>query len=123
SRIHSLRLGRLLSLRLVLFAFASVLTPCAQPVKVTMLLDTNRVAIGQTTILHVFAEIAPEEKPATLQIFSWYVDLLNDDPAVATADYSQLKRPTSDQDPKISSAGVTDGANRRGIFDTFLNLA
>jgi hypothetical protein len=94
----------------------------AQPVLVTMVFDTNKVAVGQSTVLHVYAEIAVDVKPATSQIFSWYVDFLNTDATVATANYASLLRPASDNDPRISSSGVTDGANRRGIYDTFLNL-
>jgi hypothetical protein len=94
----------------------------AQPVVVSMVLDTNKVSIGQTTVLHVYGEIAPEEKPATTQIFSWYLDFLNPDGSIASANYAGLLRPASDNDPRISSDGVTEGANRHGIYDTFLNF-
>jgi hypothetical protein len=121
SRSQSRFIADLLRTGILLLAFCCSLSGAAQPVKVTMLFDTNRLAVGQTTLLHVFAEITPDEKPATLQIFSWYVDLLNESASIATADYGQVKRAASDQDPRLSSGGVSDGANRRGIFDTFLN--
>jgi hypothetical protein len=106
----------------IAFIFLTAFNAIAQPVAVTMVLETNKVAIGQSTILHVYAEIAPEEKPATLQIFSWYLDFLNENSSIANANYAALLRPTSDQDPRTSSGGFTVGANRRGIYDTFLNL-
>jgi hypothetical protein len=109
-------------LRLILFTACFVLSISAQPVRVTLVLDTNKVAVGQSTILHAYAEIAPDVKPATLQIFSWYVDFLNENPSFASATYAALQRPASDKDPRISSSGTTEGANRRGIYDTFLNL-
>jgi hypothetical protein len=100
--------------------------PCAalaQFVNVTLKLDAAQVSVGATTTLRVFAQVVPEKRATTDRIFSWYVDLLNEGPTVAKADYSKLQRPRSDNDPLISSAGTTDGAHRRGIFDTFLNRA
>src|SRR2546430_10532087 len=73
------------------------ITTVAQPVTVTLILDTNIVAVGKSTVLHVYAEIAAEDKPATLQIFSWYVDFVNEDASIASANYSALQRPASDQ--------------------------
>jgi hypothetical protein len=34
-----------------------------------------------------------------------------------------MLKPASDNDPLISSLGFNQGANRRGVYDTFLNLA
>lgn len=106
---------------LSVFCFAVAASAASEPVRVTAILDTNQIALGQTTFLHVFAEIAPEAKAGTSQIFSWYTDLTNDTPLLATADYGALRRPSSDNDAQTSSSGITEGANRLGIFDTFLN--
>ncbi len=95
----------------------------AQAVAVTMRLDVSRIAVDEATTLHVFAQVVPGQRAASDRIFSWYVDLLNSQGAVAQANYSSLQKPTSDKDPKTSSAGATDGFNRRGIYDTFINRA
>jgi hypothetical protein len=73
------------------------------------------------TTLHVYAQVVPAQRANSERIFSWYVDLLNPTPAVAQADYTQLQKPTSDKNSETSSYGTTQGANRRGIYDTFIN--
>lgn len=95
---------------------------CAQPVSVTVHLDRNEIAVGGSTTLRVVAQIVEDQRADTDRIFSWYVDLLNDNAAAAAGRYADLARPASDKDPRTSSAGVTDGAHRVGIFDTFLDL-
>jgi hypothetical protein len=94
----------------------------AQVVEVTARFDRAVVGIGQSTTLRVFAQVALDQRANTDRIFSWYVDLLNSTAAIAQADFSQLTRSASDNEPRTSSGGVTDGAHRRGIYDTFLNL-
>lgn len=94
----------------------------AQPVAVTMKLDQPQIAVGAATTLHVFAEVVPTVQARADRIFSWYVDVLNLNGAIAAANYAALQRPASDKDPRTSSTGVTDGSDRLGIFDTFLNL-
>jgi hypothetical protein len=69
----------------------------------------------------VYAQVVPAQRTNSERIFSWYVDLLNSTAAVAVADYSQLLKPTSDKTPQTSSYGTTQGANRTGIYDTFIN--
>jgi hypothetical protein len=88
-----------------------------------MRLDTNQVNVAQTTTLHVLAQVVPGLRPNADRIFSWYVDVLNTNGAAASANYGAMLKTASDNDPQLSSAGVNDGANRRGIYDTFLNLA
>ena len=95
----------------------------AQTVAVTLRLDTNAVISGQTTQLRVYAQVLPAYRFSVERIFSWYVDVLNTNGAVATANYAAMQRTASDNDPRTSSTGVADGAHRRGIHDTFLNLA
>ena len=94
----------------------------AQVVTVTMSLDTNRIAAGASTTLRVYAQIVPALRPSTDRIFSWYVDLLNSNGTVARGVYESLQKTASDNDPRISSAGTSQEANRRGIYDTFMNL-
>lgn len=93
----------------------------AQYVEVGLRLDTNRVEVGTSTVLRAFAQVVPEERANSDRIFSWYLDALVADPGLATADFAAMQRTASDRDPKTSSGGTADGANRRGIFDTFLN--
>jgi hypothetical protein len=93
-----------------------------QAVEVTTRLDTNRVAIGGSTILRAYAQVRADLRPKSDRIFSWYLDLASANSDVATADYASLTKPTSDNDPDTSSTGTTDAqGSRRGIYDTFLN--
>jgi hypothetical protein len=93
----------------------------AQFAAVTMKLDANQIVVGATTTLHVYAQVIAAQRTNADRIFSWYVDLVN--PAGSVADSSApIIKSTSDQDPQTSSSGVLDGSNRRGIYDTFLNL-
>jgi hypothetical protein len=100
---------------------AGVTAAQAQAVVVTARLDTNLLAVGQTTTLRVFAQVTPNLRADADRIFSWYVDVLNTNGAAASAHYDLMLKSASDNDPLISSTGTTDGANRRGIYDTFLN--
>jgi hypothetical protein len=93
----------------------------AQAVAVTVQLETNRIAAGDTTILHVYAQVVPALRSSSERIFSWYVDVVNTNGNVAGGNYVALTKPTSDNDPLISSTGTTQDAHRRGIYDTFLN--
>lgn len=103
---------------LLLFTFAAALG--AQPALVTSQLETNRVPVGASTVLHVFAQIAPEYQGGYAQIFSWNVDaLLNGTPA--SFDATGVLRSNSDNDPESSSPGTLDGPNIRSIRDSFLN--
>lgn len=94
----------------------------AQAVQVTLALDTNQVVAGSSTLLHVYAQIVPSLRTNTDRIFSFHLDVLNNNGAVATANYAAMLRPASDKDPSTSSTGFNDGAHRRGIYDTFINL-
>lgn len=95
----------------------------AQAVVVTARLDTNSISVGGSTTLRVFAQVVPGLRPTSDRIFSWYVDVLNTNGAAVSANYGAMTKPASDNDPLISSTGLTQGANRRGIYDTFMNLA
>jgi hypothetical protein len=113
-------------LRLILPALLCVSGPSAalaQFVNVTLKLDAAQVSGGGTTTFRVVAQVVPDRRASSDRIFSWYVDLLNEGATVAKADYSKLQRPSSDNHPLTSSPGTTDGAHRRGIYDTFLNRA
>lgn len=96
-------------------------TAQAQFAIVTLKLDTNRVAVGESTVLHVFAQIAAPQRIIAERIFSWNVDLLDSNGNAARSDFSRLLKPASDREPHTSSAGMVDGANRLGIYDTFLD--
>jgi hypothetical protein len=94
----------------------------AQTVAVTMSLDAPTISVGQSTTLRVFAQVVPNLRTNSDRIFSWYVDVLNTNGATAGANYNAMQKPPSDNDPLVSSNGFTNGANRLGIYDTFLNL-
>ncbi len=94
----------------------------AQVVAVTLRLDTNVISVGGGTTLRVFAQVVPSVRTNADRIFSWYIDVLNTNGGVATANYELMQKSASDNIPQISSTGANDGAYRRGIYDTFLNL-
>ncbi len=119
--LQGLGFGRLLPVSLCLTLLASIAH--AQPVAVTLQVDQPVLTVGATTTLRVFAQVQPAYQTNADRIFSWYIDLRNTNGTAARAEYSQLQKPTSDNDPRISSNGTTDGAHRRGVYDTFLNLA
>jgi hypothetical protein len=93
----------------------------AQSAVVTLRLDATQIAVGETTTLHVYAQVVPNLSNNADRIFSWYVDLLNPNGNIADST-GAIKKTTADQDPQTSSIGSIDGANRRGVYDTFLNL-
>jgi len=94
----------------------------AQVVDVTALLDSTNLPVGGSTTLRVFARVVPAQQTNANRVFSWYVDLLNTNGNVAAANYGAMQKTASDNTSQTSSTGVADGANRRGIYDTFLNL-
>lgn len=91
-----------------------------QAVAVTAALDAPTIAAGQTTTLRVFAQVKPEFRASADQIFSWYLDVQNTNGSAVAANYAALVKPTSDNDPLLSSTGTADGAHRRGIYDFFI---
>lgn len=106
----------------LLLALATMTGVRAQVVGVTVQLDTNVVAVGQSTTLRVYAQVLPPFRANAERIFSWYVDVINTNGAVAGANYADLLKPVADKDPQTSSNGFNSAANRIGIYDTFLNL-
>lgn len=93
----------------------------AQAVGVTLSLDNANINVSQTTTLRVLAQVVPNLRANSDQIFSWYVDVLNTNGNRASANYAAMQKTASDKDPQTSSTGTAEGANRRGIYDTFLN--
>src|SRR5262249_42266134 len=81
----------------------------------------NPVLPGGMSKLRVLAQVVPAERTNAAGILSWYVDVLNARPAMATADYGTMLRSLSDNDPLLSSGGVNSRASRTGIHDTVLN--
>lgn len=92
------------------------------PVVVTLRLDQTRLAPGGTTLLRAFAQVANDYRSVADQIFSWNLDLLTLEPAVASLVPGSLTRSASDRDPVLGSGGVVDGPHLRGIRDSFLKL-
>lgn len=93
-----------------------------QVVDVTASFDTNRIPVGGATLLHVYAQVNSTRRADSDQLLLWYVDILNGGPSIARLNPGSLVKPVSDRDPRISSAGVPDGGNLRGIYDSFFNL-
>jgi hypothetical protein len=93
----------------------------AQAVAVTAQLDATVISVGQSTTLHIYAQVIPAYRTNSDRIFSWYLDVLSTNGTAAGANYSALLKTASDNDPLISSNGFTSGANRLGVYDTFLN--
>jgi hypothetical protein len=118
-------LNRFRHLLLVAFlaALFTALRAYGQAVLVTMALDTNSIVVGGTTTLRVYAQVLPGLQPSADRILTWYIDVLNTNGSVASASYDAMIKPASDNDVQLSSKGTADGPNRRGIYDTFLNLA
>jgi hypothetical protein len=112
--------------KLILICFAALLSVLPKTmsqgvVDVTLSLDAATINAGETTTLHVFAQIIPDLRAESDRIFSWYVDVLNTNGAAASANYNAMLKTASDNDPSISSKGTPQGANQRGIYDTFIN--
>jgi len=105
----------------VLISLGSLAFVHGQVVDVTTSLDANTLPVGGSTTLRVFARVVPAQQASAERIFSWYVDVVNTNGSAATANYGAMLKTTSDKDPATSSTGMPDGANRRGIYDTFLN--
>jgi hypothetical protein len=93
-----------------------------QAVGVTMALDAPAIGVGQSTTLHIYAQVVPSLRTNSDRIFSWYVDVLNTNGGAVNANYGAMLKTASDKDPRTSSNGVSQAANRQGIYDTFLNL-
>lgn len=113
-------LHRLLCMAILLLGWP--LTSSGQAVSVTMSLDASNIGLGQTTTLRVYAQVLPAFRPTADRIFSWYLDVLNTNGAAVNANYGAMQKTASDRDPQTASTGVTQGATRHGIYDTFLFL-
>ncbi len=71
-------------------------------VEVTMVADKETLNVGEIAMVTVSARIKDGIRANTIQIFSWYLDLVNSDSAVASV-LSEIEKPSSDRDEKISS--------------------
>lgn len=115
------------NLSIILIIAVALLGPVrqilGQAVAVTMSLDSSSISAGQSTTLRISAQVVPTLRTNADRIFSWYVDVLNTNGITASANYSAMLKTASDKDPQTSSTGVAQGANQRGIYDTFLNLS
>jgi hypothetical protein len=98
-------------------------TAHSQAVQVTATLDAQTLTTGQTTTLRVLAQVVPGQRANAERIFSWHVDLVNTNGAAADAQYVAMIKAASDNGAGTASLGTSQGPNRLGIYDTFLNLA
>ncbi len=110
-----------------LFAAALAFLPAsgraADAVLVTATLDQATIRVGETTTLRFWAKVAPEIEPEAERIFSWYIDGTLSSPLTAQPLWDQLFMPAGDSPSgtaPTSSRGVTQGAVRQGIRNTFL---
>ena len=93
----------------------------AQSVNVTVELDRTTLVPGLETTLRVFGQIDDAITNQSEQLFSWYVDVLNSDGTVATAQYAGMVTTNCDNLAQTSSSGTPDGDSRRGIYNTLMN--
>jgi hypothetical protein len=100
------------------WVLAAAVQAHGQAVVVTARLDTNRIAVGGSTTLHIYAQVAPAYRANADQIFTWYVDVQNTNGTVANANYDAMLKTAA---PSTSSKGITVGSNRKDIYDTFVN--
>jgi hypothetical protein len=116
-----MKLNRIVAGLLTTLVLGCASSTLAQSVAVTATLDAATLAVGDSTTLHIVAQVLPNLRTNADRIFSWYVDVLNTNGTAVTANYGALQKTASDRDPQTSSSGVSQGNNRRGIYDTFLN--
>lgn len=88
-------------------------------VEVTIEAAETSLRVGQSTTVTIYGQIDAAIASDADQIFSWYIDILNDDGEV-TGGYTDVATPTSDNNPLTSGDGTLMGAHLRGIYDTFL---
>jgi len=91
----------------------------ADAVEVTIDADSTMLTIGEKALVTVYGRIAAAIEDDSDQIFSWYIDVLNDN-ADAVRGYGNVQTPASDNTPSTSADGTPAGAALRGIHDTFL---
>jgi hypothetical protein len=115
----------MIALRFVLAAMllaGSVSAAFGQAVEVKLSLDKTSIQAGESTLLHVSAQILPALRSQSDRIFSWYLDLLNSNTGAAQLDSAKLAKPASDNDPELALNGTLSDGNLTGIFDTFMGL-
>lgn len=88
-------------------------------VNVTIEAAESFLRVGQSTTVTVYGEIDSAIEADSDQIFSWYIDVLNDGGEVVGG-YANVQTPPSDNNPLTSGDGTPGGAHLRGIYDTFL---
>ena len=92
----------------------------ADAVNVTIEADDVALAVGESTMVTVYGQIDAAIEGDSDRIFSWYIDVLNDNGGVVGG-YANVQTPSSDNTPQTSHDGTVEGAHLRGIHDTFLN--
>jgi hypothetical protein len=93
----------------------------AEAVRVTCELDRPTLMTGSSTVLRVFAQVDPAIANQSVRILTWYINIQNINGSVATANYTNIRMATSDNQPFLSSSGVTVSQDRRAIYNTFLS--
>jgi hypothetical protein len=94
----------------------------AQTVEVTARFDTNQIPLFGSTTFRVFAQVIPSLRATSDRIFSWYIDVIDENIEVAAADFEAMTKTSSDNEPGASSTGNGEGSERTGIFDSFIGL-
>ena len=100
----------------------STLAVAQNSVNVTVEADDTDLLVGESTTVRVYGQIDAAIEASSLQITSWYIDVLNDNGAAA-AGYTSVVTTASDNTPATSFDGTVDGANLRGIHDWFLSTS
>lgn len=87
-------------------------------VLVTIEAENTTLAVGESTLVTVYGQIDPSIEAGSNLIFSWYIDVLNDNGASVDG-YANVQMPSADNDPDLSGSGTPEGTNLRGIYNTF----
>jgi hypothetical protein len=102
--------------------FLQVTASAAGVVRVTLQVDNSTLKVGNSTTLHVKAQITPDQQTNTVQIVTWYVDLLDSASSAVQIQPGTVVVPVADSDPSTSSKGTLSG-NLRAVYDTFFNTS
>jgi hypothetical protein len=117
-----MKANRIISLREWLLLFVALVPAtgwAANAVNVTIEAEKTALVVGESTTVTVYGQIDAAIAATSDQIFSWYVDVLNNAGGVVSG-YASVQTPASDN-ASTSHDGVAAGANLRGIYDTFLD--
>jgi len=95
----------------------------ADAVNVTMEADSTSLAVGETTTVRVYGQIDGAIEAESLQMTTWYIDVLNSNAATASGYASVVTTASDNYLAAVPYDGTMAGENLRGIHDWFLDTA